>query len=243
MLPIYLYIKNRSLFLEYQTALQNILLMEDYPAYLALSTDSPDTFSLLLEKLSVSRPEHEGLYILEDDLTTACRIRSLDPRGYLVLISNNPQTISCALQLKIEVLDILSNQGSILPAKQLHACMEEAIRRSTSFHQQSLFHFTMQNQMTQVPCSEILYITAREHRLTLISLYRTYEFNGSLSDCIHQLDHRFLLCHRAFLINTCQIRSIDKQALTVTFCTGDTCITSIRGMRRLVKYIENTKYR
>ena len=236
MLPIYLYIKNRTLIQEYQTIIQNILLMEDYPAYLALSPDRPDNFSLLLEKLSVSPPEHEGLYILEDDLTAAGRIRSLDPRSYLVLVSDNSQTISYALHLKLEVLDILSTKSGVLPGKQLHSCIEEAIRRSTSLHQQSLFHFTMQNQMTQVLCSEILYITAKEHRLTLISIHRAYEFNGSLTACARQLDHRFLLCHRAFLVNTSRIRSIDKSALTVTFCNGDTCITSVRGMRRLVSY-------
>lgn len=248
MLPIYLYAEHELQLDQYRIIVNNILFMEDYDAYLAFdTTDSEQLIHELFIRIT-NGFHNEALFIIELNTLTSCtafqlasKIRSLDTRGFIVLITPEYPSTELAFQYRIEALDIIPKNESWNLGLRINQCIQESICRSISHHSHSLFSFTSKNNVIQIPSPEILYITAVAHKLTLVTIHQTYDFFGTLSNCLEKLDEHFLFCHRAFIVNTTQIASIDKQNLIITFHNGQTCIASVRGMRRLLKHIEKTK--
>lgn len=248
MLPIYLCAKHKLQLKQYRIIVNNILFMEDYDAYLAFDTSDPEQFIYNLSIQITNGLHNESLYIIDLDTTTTCtsfqlasKIRSLDARGFIVLITPEYPPMELVFQYRVEALDIIPKNESWNLGLRINQCIQEAIHRSISHYSHSLFSFTSKNNLIQIPSQEILYITAVAHRLTLVSIHQVYDFCGTLSNCMEKLDENFLFSHRAFIVNLTQIASIDKQNLLVTFHNGQTCIASNRGMRRLLKHIEKSK--
>lgn len=248
MLPIYLCANHNPQLKQYRTILNNILFMEDYNAYLAFDTSNPEQLIYHLSIQITNGFHNEALYFIDlnncifcTPLQLAAKIRSLDSRGFIVLLTQDDSALELAFQSHIEALDIIPNHESYNLGLRMNQCIQDSIYRSIIHHPRSLFSFTTKNTFVQIPSQEILYITADAHRLTLVTTYRTYEFYGSLSNCLKKLDENFLFSHRAFLVNKAQIAAIDKQNLIITFHDGQTCIASFRGMRNLLNHIEKSK--
>lgn len=245
MLPIYLFAGQSSQLQQYQVILSNILFMEDYTARVVLCTSSPEQLILNLSARITNEFPREALYMIDTDFHPSCNlfqlireIRHLDARGFIVLITQNPQSTDFALQYHVEPLDIIPKHESWNLGLRMNQCIAESLRRSAAYHSRSLFSFTIKKVLFQIPFQEILYITAAVHKLTLVTLYESYEFYGTLTNCMEQLDEHFLFSHRAFIVNTTQIASINKETLIITFHNGQTCIASLRGMRRLISTLK-----
>ena len=59
------------------------------------------------------------------------------------------------------------------------------------------------------------------------------EFYGKMKDLEGKLDQRFYRCHRSFIVNTTNIKSVDIQNRIVHMVNGEECLISSRLLKGL----------
>lgn len=90
--------------------------------------------------------------------------------------------------------------------KLLEECLAISIRNKNEY-----FIFPYQGESVRLSYSNIIYLQVNGHYLQMITLDKTYEWKGSLSNTWDMLDqHRFFLANRSTIINLEQVAKITR---------------------------------
>ncbi|MBQ8982234.1 MAG: LytTR family transcriptional regulator DNA-binding domain-containing protein [Lachnospiraceae bacterium] len=295
MLPIWIYANQNTYLYRYRHILQNIILMEEYPAYIlstvCIHSETCDS-AIIIEQICSEiqmNPLHSGFYIIDCDSSNplctytdftssriplitdgiplsvrlAVQIRHIDPRGFIIIITREPDLPSLTLKQHAEVTDvILLSDRSLAPRRiqavnqtrisdrilsckmdtlglRLHHDLVEALSRIPRDANALPFTFICDYQTITVLSTDILYITTCQRKLYMVTLLHQYEFYGSLRKCAEQLGGCFVYSHRSCLVNTGLIAGIDSDHCIITFKNGEQCTGSFRGIKCLVLHMKN----
>ena len=84
-----------------------------------------------------------------------------------------------------------------------------------------------------------LHASQSAHKIKIYINEGIYEQSTSLKDIMQQLDDRFLLCHKSWIINTEYIKQVDKKRRTVILANSMECPVSFRKMSILLSRLSN----
>ncbi|MBE5947257.1 MAG: response regulator transcription factor [Lachnospiraceae bacterium] len=198
-------------------------------------TTYSDTMQFVLDAASpdelLSNIKHKsqdiGLYFLDLDLNAsingfelAQRIRKLDPRGFIVIVTTHSEMLPLTFRYMIEPLDYIIKNSSEQIAEQAKSCIALAYERYTSFYNSdtTVITFSTNTKNYNIDSSTIYYITVSStpHTLEICTTNKLIQARGSLADILHKLPKQFLQISRETVINTSFIKEIDKTNKNVT---------------------------
>jgi len=215
--------------------IKNYILIESLPMEVVCATASPYE---ILDYLAENRVA--GLYFLDVDLQCemdgirlAESIRKYDPRGFIVFITADAESLTLTFKYRVEAMDYIV-KGDLVIKDRICKCINDAYAKYTSkvTPLQDTFVYKLSRDADKlskgstvaVERSEILYFEAnpdRPHNLVIYTENGKHEFRCKLSHAEKGLDKRFFRCHRSFIVNTTKIITIDETNLKLQFVNGD----------------------
>ncbi|MCL2366960.1 MAG: LytTR family DNA-binding domain-containing protein [Oscillospiraceae bacterium] len=211
---------------------------------LALSVANP---TLLLAYLEENQPQY-NLYFLDVDLShelngidLAAKVRERDPSGKIVFVTAHTSLSYLTFHHHIESMDyIVKNQPAKL-AQRIRECMDIAYKRffDTSYEKEQ-FQVKTRTDIRNIPVEDIMFFEAQHmsHKLILHMNNEWIEFYGSLDDVV-KFSPDLYLCHKAFVVNTKNIKSINKIERTVELVNGEIVPVGRRRVMELFEHLSN----
>ena len=214
-----------------------VICIEEYDMELALASDDPHK---LLEFLR--QTPSTAVYFIDivlhydmDVIAHSSEIRKLDPRGFIVFMTNHINAWKLTFQYKLEVMDFIMKNDVQKLAESIADCLKKAnelyTAQTNTAHK--LFRFKVGSQLVTLPMDTVLYFetSPSSHRIIAHTMTQTTEFYSSIKSLTEQADCHFLQSHRRCLVNTQHITSVDFARLEIHMTNGDTCPVSSRHLK------------
>ena len=154
----------------------------------------------------------------------ASEIRRRDWNSSIVFITSYKEKITLTYEYKLELLDyIIKTEPERLESK-VHECLRIAESRQNSGYDGALTVLSKRFNTT-IPFKDIYMIEALKgsHKLLLHHSSGLFEFYSSINEVLTKLDDRFLRCHKAVIVNTDKIRTVDKREHIIYLDNGCSC--------------------
>lgn len=154
----------------------------------------------------------------------ASEIRKRDWHSSIVFITSYKEKIMLTYEYKLELLDyIIKTEPEKLEPK-VFECLRIAERRQSEGYDGALTVLSKRFNTT-IPFKDIYMIEALKgtHKLLIHYAGGLFEFYSSVIEVMEKLDDRFLKCHKAVIVNTDHIRTIDKKEHVIYLDNGCSC--------------------
>jgi len=217
------------------THIKNYVSIESLAMEVVCSTTSPHD---ILDY--ISNNQVAGLYFLDVDLQCdmdgiqlAKAIRKHDPRGFIVFITADAESLTLTFKYMVEAMDYIV-KGDTLIKDRICKCIHDAYAKYTAKPSplQDTFVYRLSSDTNKlskgspvaVERSNILYFEVnqdRPHNLIIYTENGKYDFRYKLSQVQKELDERFFKCHRAFIANMTKVNEFDVKNLKLIFANGD----------------------
>ncbi|MBC1474955.1 response regulator transcription factor [Listeria grandensis] len=228
---------------------ENYIMIENFDMELALSTGDPEE---LLSYVQLSG-EGMGLYFLDvdlkharlDGLELAQKIREYDPRGFIVFITTHAELSYLTFTYKVEAMDYIIKDDFDKVRNRIFDCMKSVEERVSRERKDVGKFFTTKSdeKVIHEPYDDILFlgISGKARRLILHGKDRQIEFYGRIKNLEDSFDERFYKTHRAFIVNTDKIESVNFVTGEITMINGEICLLSSRASRDFRDFIDGRK--
>lgn len=240
MIKIFICEDNKEQKEKFKDIISNIILIENYDMEIELVTDDP---YMILDNLKNNTVA--GLYFLDVDLRSdingiqlAEQIRKYDPRGFIVFVTTHAEMSYLTFMYKVEAMDYIIKDNYKNIGDRIKACIENALDKykTKSSELQKVFSVKVDDRIINVDFNDIIFFETSTtiHKVILNSTSRQVEFYSNMKEVEDMLDERFCRCHTSFIINKDKIKEIDKKNRIVYMITGDECLVSTRGLKKLL---------
>ncbi len=220
------------------------ILIEELDMQIALSTRDPHE---VLKALDTA--EHTGLFFLDidlksdmDGLTLAQRIRTIQPRCFIVFITSHSEMIFLTFQYKVEALDCIIKDTPEKMQPKIHDCLLNATEKHLAQNGPARKNFIIHygERCMTVSYDDIYFFETSNqiHKIILHGKNKVLEFHGQLKDIEPDLDYRFYRCHRSYIVNTNMIDHVDFTEMVIYFKNGESCPIAVRMKRGLKKILK-----
>lgn len=225
---------------KFKDIISNIIMIENYDMEIELVTDDP---YIVLDNLKNNAVT--GLYFLDVDLRSningiqlAEEIRKYDPRGFIVFVTTHAEMSYLTFMYKVEAMDYIIKDNYKNIGDRIKACIENAHTKykTKSSELQKVFSVKVDDRIINVDFNDIIFFETSTtiHKVILNCTNRQVEFYSNMKEVYKMLDERFCRCHTSFIINKDKIKEIDKKNRIVYMITGDECLVSTRGIKKLL---------
>ena len=220
------------------------ILIEELDMQIALSTRDPHEVLKALDTV-----EHTGLFFLDidlksdmDGLTLAQRIRTIQPRCFIVFITSHSEMIFLTFQYKVEALDCIIKDTPEKMQPKIHDCLLNATEKHLAQNGPARKNFIIHygERCMTVSYDDIYFFETSNqiHKIILHGKNKVLEFHGQLKDIEPDLDYRFYRCHRSYIVNTNMIDHVDFTEMVIYFKNGESCPIAVRMKRGLKKILK-----
>lgn len=241
MIPIYICDDEVPLLRQLNRLVSDQIMISAYDMGPVVTFTEPD--ELLRE---ISGGSKRGIYFLDIDfpghmngLTLASKIRSVDPRGFIIFITAHDDLAAETFRYQLEAMDYIVKGDSDLLTKRIQTCLANAESRILAEATENSQYYPLKilDTIRHIPLSRILYFEAigRKHLILLRMEDETLEFYGSLSAIEEEVGGRFWRCHRGFLVNREHVCSIHLKENYVELINGEHCLLSRRAKLNVQK--------
>jgi len=222
----------------------NYIMIENFDMNVVCATTAPGG---IINYLRENRAA--GLYFLDVDLnceTTGIQlaetIRTYDPRGFIVFITADAESLMLTFKYKVEAMDYIVKNAANLDSR-ICECIRNAHKKYTakSTPLQNNFVFNPSRDRTvSLDPSKILYFetsTLTPHNIIVYTENSRHEFRGELSQIQKGLDRRFFRCHRSFIVNTEKITEVDASGLKLRLGNDNTVDIAAKHIKDIKKFL------
>lgn len=222
----------KALTLRHQIRYRN-LFSTAKPDHLLSQIDHAVDHQLYFLDLEIKNEKHTGLEVAKE-------IRTKDPYGTIVFVTTHSELAPKTFAYRVAALDFIEKE--LQEEEFIHkveACLLIADERRTIPVSPDNFSFENKYTSFQIPFSDILYFQTMEiaHKIRLITKSKAIDFYAELSEIV-DYDKRLFRCHRAFVVNVANIRSIDKKNKLVLFDHDESCSVSRRLQKETIERME-----
>ncbi|MCL2588088.1 MAG: LytTR family DNA-binding domain-containing protein [Oscillospiraceae bacterium] len=219
---------------------------EDCEMELVLSAGGPISILDYLE----AHPDTNGLYFLDvvlqydemNGIELAAKIREIDARATIVFVTTHEELSYLVFKYKIEAMDyIIKDRPEDMEARAIE-CMLLAYKRYLADKTTTRNYYQVKtgDQVLNIPYDEILFFEthpAMRNKMVLHMDDRHVEFRGHIS-ALANIDPAFYRCHQSFVVNTKQIKCIDKGGKEIEMNNGARVPVASRKISELLKLME-----
>lgn len=225
MIPIYICEDDPKQLEVLSTVIKNRIMIENLDSYVHISTSDPEE---LLNAAKI-RTSSFGIYFLDieledsemDGVAIGKLIRELDPLGKIIYVTSHTEMSMKILKSNIEPTDYIVKED-------LYDLKENV--------EQILSKIEFNDEIKFLPIKEIQYFSTSlgaPHKLEVHLTHAQLQFYEKIKE-IEKMHRNFIRCHKSYVINTQNVRSINKKTREVTLANGETIPVSIRGLKKLI---------
>ena len=245
MLKVYIFSRDNKYLDFLKKQVYNYVLMSDFAMQLVFTGSAK-----LLDNIDKNS---NGIYLIDvdsDEIGLAENIRKIDPRGFIVLLSNNNDAKKMIFKHKIEAMDYILKDDPYIKER-ISECFDNAlekisIKSSNILQDNFVFKILEENIIMSVEKEKILcFVTSPKikHTVTLHTLKGSYKFLGSLKKVEAELnDIRFFRCQNNLIVNLDKIISLDTIKYKLTLEGGLLIDIAIKKIKELGKRIKKHNY-
>ncbi|WP_160692150.1 LytTR family DNA-binding domain-containing protein [Clostridium sp. C2-6-12] len=212
-----------------------------YDFQIALSTNDPYEVVTHIET-----SKNSCIYFLDVDLNSelngfdlAKLIRTHDPNGYIVFLTGHAELTLLTFQYKVQALDYIIKGDINTITTKVEECLKAISTNLTAIKNKNENKFSLEigNNIVFLDFDDILFFETAdtEHKICVHTLNGQSEFYGTLKDVEKKVPSDFYKTHRSYLVNTKNIKNIDKKNMVVIMHNGEICYISIRYLKGLLK--------
>lgn len=141
-----------------------------------------------------------------DGITLARRLRAENDSVQIIFITGYADFMS-------EGYDVSALHYLIKPVREdkLFAVLDRASVRKAA----PVLLLPVDGEMLRLPLSEIHYIEAFSHKVSIVTRETTFQSKQTISEMAQQLDDSFLRCHRSYLVNLRHIARLSKTEIVL----------------------------
>ena len=221
----------------------NVIAELNYNFRIRLSVDnSEDVIRFAMEN---NRP---SVYLLdiqlnneEDGIELAKSIRNYDPDGYIIFITSHSELAFLTFQYKVHAFDyIIKGELESLKSRIRESLMnvsKENKNRAIEQKDKRFISLTVGNNIRNFDLDKILFFetTRVPHKLRLHTDCGQYDFYGEIKNIEENVTEDYYRVHRAFLVNTNKIKSINKADNSILMINDEVCYASSKYIKGLIK--------
>lgn len=234
MLRIYLCEDDEYQLEELRSSIDDIIKSIDYPINIE------GCFTKAEELLKTIKPnDNNCLYFLDielkdsiNGLDTACKIRAMQPRSFIVFITSHPEMSYMTFQCKVEALDYIIKDTQVDLQGNMYKCIDTVVKRIRVFSETGIFSITT-NGKTIMEKYENIFFFEKVKGKGIVIMHcrdRVVSFWESLNNITKRLPPNFYRCRWNCIVNKSNIKEIDKQKKLIYFADGSTCTCSVRSI-------------
>lgn len=221
--------------------INNYLLIEDLDMKLKLSTSDPYK---ILDDLKISKT-NKSLYFIDIDLGTdidgielATKIRERDFDAKIVFITSHSEMVFLTFKYQIEALDFILKD---YPEKIQSRIIEDIDLCNKQFEEsaaisEDYYQIKTGELIRSIKVSNILFFESSPvpHKVIVHLKDGQFEFYSTIKQ-IESENENFFRCHKSYVVNVNNVRSINKHTREATMIDGEKVLCSVLGVRTLVK--------
>lgn len=223
--------------------IKEVLIDIKYQLSVELTTDNP------LEVINYVKA-NEGkayIYFLDVDLNNdvngielADHIRKYDLEGYIIFITSHSELAFLTFQYKVQAMDYIIKSDTASLKKKIQECIETAYKdygkAKEDTKEKNIISVNLANKIMNFNLDEILFFeTVGDHKLRIHTEKGFYEFYGKMKEMENNVSSNYFRTHRAYLVNTSRIKSIDKSKNTIQMINDEICYVSSKYIKGLMK--------
>lgn len=244
MIPIYLCEDDIQQLELWKKLIQNTVLISEWDMKVKAACTTPEG---LLSKINKSKPEN-AVYFLDVDLKSnvsgiqlAVNIRKYDPRAFIIFVTTHEEMAYHTFKYKVEPLGYIIKDAPDFK-DQIKDCLLNVFEKYQVPNNpiSDILTVRMERKVLIVPFDDIYYIEPSQlsHKIRLHKSYEILEFSSTLAEVKAKLDDRFVMCHKAYIVNCHHIRRVDKDSFTVYLDNDKSCPCSVRLCTPLCRRLE-----
>jgi two-component system response regulator AgrA len=223
---------------------KDIIAKKNYNFKIALVTQN---IYDVIEFSNLNRNE-KSIYLIDIDLKSDINgirlaeiIRKNDIYANIIFITNHIELSFLSFKYKVQAIDFIAKDNFNSIKKNLQDCLEyinETFYKNENINENYLL-VKCNDIIINVVFNDILFIessTKNSHKLILHEKNRLIEFSDTLKEVYQKLNEDFYRCHKAYIVNVCKIREVNKKERVITFENGEICYASFRLIKGLLKH-------
>ncbi|WP_270216219.1 LytR/AlgR family response regulator transcription factor [Enterococcus lactis] len=241
MIPIYICEDDPKQLEVLSTVIKNRIMIENLDSYVHISTSDPEE---LLNAAKI-RTSSFGIYFLDieledsemDGVAIGKLIRELDSLGKIIYVTPHTEMSMKILKSHIEPTDYIVKEDLYDLKENVEQILSKIFEDfQMSQIQKDIFKIEFNDEIKFLPIKEIQYFSTSlgaPHKLEVHLTHAQLQFYEKIKE-IEKMHRNFIRCHKSYVINTQNVRSINKKTREVTLANGETIPVSIRGLKKLI---------
>lgn len=225
--------------------INNYLMIEKLNMKLSLATNNPHKILDYLENNNVDK----GLYFFDIALATdingielAAEIKKKQLNSKIVFITTHSEMVFLTFKYQIEALDyILKDYPDELQKRivqDIKLCNQE-FQKGESLSEE-YYQFKTGEHLRSVKVNDILFFESSPvpHKVIVHLINGQFEFYSTVKK-IEDENKAFFRCHKSYVVNINNIKSIDRNTRELTMIDGETVLSSVMAYRTLAKMFKD----
>jgi len=217
----------------------NHITAKNYAMEIALSTSDPTALLNHVEKNQNS----SAIYLLDVNLkheingiALASALRKIDVNGIIIFITTHLELSFLTFEHKVEAMDYIAKTSFEGIAKKIKECLDVAYTRYLNHSSKTAYYQVKAgDKIRKIPLDDIMFFESHHisHKLILHTTNGLLEFYGSLSEAA-QISTHFYRCHQSFVVNTKNIKCVDKTSRNVEMVNGEALFVTAKKVKKLI---------
>lgn len=220
MIPIYICEDDTKQLEVISAVIKNRIMIENLDSYVHIATSDP------IELLQAARVRTSsfGIYFLDielkdsdlDGIMIGKRVRDLDPLGKIIYVTSHTDLSMSILKSNIEPTDYIIKEDIFDLKENVERILSKIFEdvKATPL-QKDIFKIEFNDEIKFLPIKDIQYFSTSP-------------------GTPHKLEVHFIRCHKSYVINTQNVRTINKKTREITLANGEVIPASVRGLKKLI---------
>lgn len=196
---------------------------------------------------SIESRNNNNLYFFDVELTDdingiekAGEIRKNDPQAMIVFVTSHSEMSLLTFEYKVQASDYIVKNSKEFD-KRIEECLISADNRFNKISEDESEYMMIENseKVLKQKIDDILFIeTASNHRIRIHIFDGIIETYGSIKEYEERLPEYFIKTHRSFLVNSRNIKGVDKALRTIEMKNGEKCLMSRLCIKDVLKCVK-----
>ena len=241
MIPIYICEDDTKQLEVISAVIKNRIMIENLDSYVHIATSDP------IELLQAARVRTSsfGIYFLDielkdsdlDGIMIGKRVRDLDPLGKIIYVTSHTDLSMSILKSNIEPTDYIIKEDIFDLKENVERMLSKIFEdvKATPL-QKDIFKIEFNDEIKFLPIKDIQYFSTSPgtpHKLEVHLTHAHMQFYDKIKE-IEKMNRHFIRCHKSYVINTQNVRTINKKTREITLANGEVIPASVRGLKKLI---------
>lgn len=196
---------------------------------------------------SKNNKDNNNLYFLDVELKDgvngieeAGKIRNIDKNGIIVFVTSHSEMSLLTFEYKVQASDYIVKNTSNFENR-IVECLENVDKRFNKVSSEDENFILVENseKVVKENIDNILFIeTSSNHKISIHAFDEIIEVYGTIREYQEKLPDYFIKTHRSYLVNSKNIKDVNKEKKIVIMKNGEECLVSRLSIKEVLKCVK-----